>query len=72
MSHSSVQEAGFADYRAATHRHLLLSWIRTIRFWAARQRQRRALAELEDQILDDIGISREQAHREAAKPFWKR
>jgi uncharacterized protein YjiS (DUF1127 family) len=33
--------------------------------------QRRALAELTDDQLDDIGLSRREASMEAAKPFWK-
>jgi len=37
----------------------------------ARQRQRKALLELDERMLKDIGISREQAIREAKKPFWK-
>jgi uncharacterized protein YjiS (DUF1127 family) len=40
--------------------------------WIARPRQRRDLAELEDHLLRDIGVSRREALREAAKPFWKR
>ncbi len=40
--------------------------------WYQRARQRRALARLEDWQLDDIDISREQAQREAAKPFWQK
>jgi len=32
--------------------------------------QRRALASLEPQLLDDIGVSRAQATREARRPFW--
>ncbi len=43
----------------------------TIRFWLQRSIQRRHLAHLDDHQLQDIGISREQASREAAKPFWK-
>lgn len=35
-----------------------------------RARQRRALAELDDRLLADIGLSREQTEREARKPFW--
>jgi uncharacterized protein YjiS (DUF1127 family) len=34
-------------------------------------RQRRALAQLDSRLLDDIGVSREDAVREAAKPFWR-
>jgi uncharacterized protein YjiS (DUF1127 family) len=47
------------------------------RFWrwyarcSARYRQRQALAQLDDRALKDIGITREQAKAEAAKPFWK-
>lgn len=36
-----------------------------------RSRQRRALARLDARLLRDIGVSVEQAEREAAKPFWR-
>jgi uncharacterized protein YjiS (DUF1127 family) len=36
-----------------------------------RQRQRRALGELDDHQLKDIGMSTRQALDEARKPFWK-
>jgi uncharacterized protein YjiS (DUF1127 family) len=36
-----------------------------------RARQRRALAALDDRLLKDINISREDAMREARKPFWR-
>lgn len=39
--------------------------------WAARQRQRRELGELEERLLRDIGLTRGAALREAAKPFWR-
>jgi uncharacterized protein YjiS (DUF1127 family) len=41
--------------------------------WMARRRQRDALADLaEDKhLLADIGLTREQALREAGKPFWR-
>ena len=32
--------------------------------------QRRALAGLTISALDDIGLTQDQANREAAKPFW--
>ncbi|NYT61813.1 DUF1127 domain-containing protein [Alcaligenaceae bacterium] len=35
------------------------------------QRQRRALSQLEDRELKDIGLSREEARDEARKLFWK-
>jgi uncharacterized protein YjiS (DUF1127 family) len=36
-----------------------------------RQQQRRALRALERHMLDDIGITPEQAETEARKPFWR-
>jgi uncharacterized protein YjiS (DUF1127 family) len=36
-----------------------------------RSRQRRALAELDDRLLRDIGLTREEALQERANPFWK-
>jgi uncharacterized protein YjiS (DUF1127 family) len=33
--------------------------------------QRRRLATMDDRMLQDIGISRVDALREAAKPFWR-
>jgi uncharacterized protein YjiS (DUF1127 family) len=38
---------------------------------SARSRQREALSGLDNRLLDDIGVSRQQANVEAAKPFWK-
>ena len=45
----------------------------TIQVWIERSRQRRELGELadrKDHLLADIGLSVEEARREAAKPFW--
>lgn len=43
----------------------------TVTAWFQRARQRRQLAALSARQLDDIGITREQAASEAAKPFWR-
>ena len=45
----------------------LARWIQRAR---QRQHQRRALLELDAHHLADIGIIRDDAQREAAKPFW--
>ena len=37
----------------------------------SRHRQRRALAQLDDRLLQDIGVTRQQALRESRKPFWR-
>ncbi|MHA1600647.1 MAG: DUF1127 domain-containing protein [Alphaproteobacteria bacterium] len=39
--------------------------------WQERATQRHALAALEACMLCDIGLSRGEARREAAKPFWR-
>jgi uncharacterized protein YjiS (DUF1127 family) len=49
-------------------------WLHTLFFWIDRSRQRAALGELADlnnHLLEDIGVSKEQALHEAAKPFWQ-
>ncbi|XDA97564.1 DUF1127 domain-containing protein [Sulfitobacter sp. LCG007] len=33
-------------------------------------RSRTALGELDARMLDDIGVSEEEARREASRPFW--
>jgi uncharacterized protein YjiS (DUF1127 family) len=48
-----------------------LSCARTLATWIDRARQRQALADLDDRMLNDIGITRSEARREAAKPFWR-
>jgi len=47
---------------------------RTIKLWIERSRQRKALADVADLsgwLLRDIGVSDEDARREAAKWFWQ-
>jgi uncharacterized protein YjiS (DUF1127 family) len=39
--------------------------------WSERHRQRRALLELSDHMLRDIGIGRSEAYQEGRKPFWR-
>ena len=40
-------------------------------FELEKARQRGLLKDLDDRMFADIGITREQANREARKPFWK-
>jgi uncharacterized protein YjiS (DUF1127 family) len=60
------------NYDRATHP---LMWGTEFRLWcarcSARSRQREALSSLDDRLLEDVGVSRQQANAEAAKPFWK-
>jgi uncharacterized protein YjiS (DUF1127 family) len=61
-----------SDSRARIHGPIRGTW-----FWrwcarcSERSRQRQALAQLDDHDLKDIGMTRQQAKTEAAKPFWK-
>lgn len=45
---------------------------RTLLRWQRRHDDRLHLAAMDDRLLRDIGISREQAAAEAQKPFWRR
>ena len=38
--------------------------------WRRIRRERQQLLELSDHMLRDIGLTRTQAGREAARPFW--
>lgn len=49
----------------------LWQWLGILATWQARARSRQLLAELDGHLLKDIGISRGDALREAAKPFWR-
>lgn len=40
-------------------------------YWIERSRTRRSLRGVDDRVLEDVGLSREQAESEAAKFFWQ-
>ena len=46
----------------------LLGWLFA---WHHAARSRALLAELDDRMLTDIGLSRADALRECEKPFWR-
>ena len=39
--------------------------------WRGRRRQRLDLAELDEHLLADIGVTPREARRESARPFWR-
>jgi uncharacterized protein YjiS (DUF1127 family) len=45
--------------------------LRLFRQWRQRTADRRHLSELEDHVLADFGLTRQQVMEEAAKPFWR-
>ena len=59
--------------------HYTSYWSRTsaaaafnrLTLWRQRSRQRRALAQLDDRALHDIGVTRHDLLREISKPFWR-
>ena len=61
--------------RRAQIKGLIVLMCATVGRWIKRSRQRRALYEIAERddhhLLKDIGVSREEAFREAGKPFWR-
>ena len=43
----------------------------TPRLWARRRHDRRALLQLDDHMLRDIGVDRRQAEAMGSRPFWR-
>jgi uncharacterized protein YjiS (DUF1127 family) len=52
-------------------RKLCTDLFRLVRHWRERARQRAQLADLDDHMLSDIGITRVDQRRECEKPFWR-
>ena len=52
---------------AAKRSFSLLTWIATA---VETRRERVALSQLDAHRLDDLGLTREQAQREASRPIW--
>lgn len=56
--------------QSLTAGQLIQKTLHLVDSWVARAAQRRQLAGLSAERLDDIGISRAAALEEAARPFW--
>ena len=50
---------------------LLSTTMAAPRLWARRRYDRRALLQLDDHLLRDIGLDRVRAETMAARPFWR-
>ena len=59
----SVSSAGFGNPLKRLHAALLT--------WQQRYELRQHLLALDDRLLDDMGLDRAKARKEAAKPFWR-
>ncbi|MBZ9684255.1 DUF1127 domain-containing protein [Mesorhizobium sp. CO1-1-7] len=50
-----------------------VTWVRSrlLARWYDRHAQRRDLSEIDDHLLRDLGLTREDVRRECAKSFWQ-
>ncbi len=59
-------------HTALPHRTSLLArLVRALNEARSRRRERLSLARLDPHLLRDIGLARDEAATEAAKPFWQ-
>ena len=77
-THSILPQVPSSALARPTHslRHLLQHAVQatyaTLLQWNDRQVQRNHLSELDDRLLRDMGLSKEEVWQEAQKPFWRR
>ncbi len=63
--------SGFGTAFGTGFEHVAKRLVALLDIWARRRRDRRALIELDDRLLRDIGLDRLAARREAERPFWE-
>jgi uncharacterized protein YjiS (DUF1127 family) len=66
----SGQESCHGIARETTRRLMLTGWIHAMGIWLRPWRLRQDLSDLDDRLLDDVGISREDALWKAGKSLW--
>ena len=65
-----VQESHHGIARRTPRRPLLTAWIHAIGNWLVRRRLRQDLSDLDDRLLDDVGIPREVVRQLGKPPWW--
>ena len=65
---SIAAQAASVPSTTARQHGSILTWAAT---WLERRSSRRALADLDERLLRDIGLSRSEAVAESAMPFWR-
>ena len=71
MSHSSVMEAPRASAAARAGRNVLSTWVRSIETWLIRRQGWQDLNSLDDRLLKDIGILREDRSLEGRQAIFR-
>jgi uncharacterized protein YjiS (DUF1127 family) len=71
MSQSIVHESGQVYPPVAARRPQPSTLSRMLDNWLNRRRLRQDLSSLDDRLLEDVGISREDALWKAGQPFWR-
>ena len=66
MTTLSITQAAFTQPQIT-----VIKAMTTLQRWMDRHSERKQLAQLDDHILQDLGLTRGQAITEASKPFWK-
>lgn len=73
FAHASFQAGAPGASGGFFHRlvGLPLAALETLLVWQERVSERQRLRRMDDHMLKDMGISRADAEREAAVPFWR-
>ena len=65
------EDCGYSAEPMACASQTMAAVMQTLRTWKKRASGRRALSQLSQQMLSDIGVEPHEARREASKPFWR-
>ena len=60
------------SHHAAAVVRLMSGAVQAVSRWIERRRQLRALADLDDHLLRDVGLTREDVQRACSQSFWTR
>jgi uncharacterized protein YjiS (DUF1127 family) len=71
LSHfNSIQKSRLGIAREASHGPVVKGWFHAIAAWLGRRRLRQDLSDLDDRLLDDVGIPREVVRQFGKPPWW--
>lgn len=70
MSQSIVLQPYPAESGARRRLAMPLRWVQAVNVWLTRRQGWQDLNLLDDRMLKDVGITREQVIRHARQPFW--